>query len=168
MKFNRGASRNAAAQAAGEWDCALFVDADVLIERRNIWRALDAAYLEDRVVFPHDRYHALSAMGRAERMTTAPTNGGALAISRVAWERVGGYDPRFTGWGHEDAAFYLATSTLLGDPIRLPGVMSEINHPKTGRARPEADAALYRRYKAARGDQVAMLSIVREASRLPA
>jgi hypothetical protein len=159
--FNRGASRNAAA-AGRAWDVALFADADVLLSPKNIHAALDAAYLEDVVVFPHDRYHALSRSGRVQRASTAPTNGGALAISRTAWGLVQGFDARFKGWGWEDFAFKMATETILGDPIRIPGPMSELFHQKTGRGRPDTDRALGQRYRRAVGDREAMLAIVNE------
>lgn len=163
-RFHRGASRNAAARAAGRWDVALIADADVLLFRENIREAMRQAYAFDRVVFPHDRYQSLRRDGRPFQTSTAPTNGGALAISRDAWERVQGYDERFAGWGYEDAAFRLATETLLGSPIRLPGFMRELFHEKTGRGRSEAERELYERYKRAHrnGDERAMKALVDE------
>lgn len=166
-KFNRGASRNTASRRAdaagfGRWDVALFADADVLLERANIRRALDDALRHNVIAFPHDRYHALGKDGRLLQQSTAPTNGGALAISRTAWDLVQGYDERFAGWGYEDAAFRLATETLLGDPIRIPGPMKELHHAKTGRARSDDERRLYERYKSARGDWMTMKALVDE------
>jgi len=148
-RFHRGASRNAAARDAGNWDVALIADADVMLFRENIKEALKQALVYDRVVFPHDRYQSLRRDGRPYQTSTAPTNGGALAISRDAWELVQGYDERFAGWGYEDAALRTATETLLGMPIRLPGFMRELFHEKTGRGRSESERALYERYKRA-------------------
>lgn len=164
QRFHRAASRNAAAKNAGDWDVALFSDADVLLDPRNVPAALDAAYLLDVVVFPHDRYHRLDPRERVHLASTAPTNGGALALSREAWEYVGGYDERFAGWGYEDAAFRLATETLLGQPERIAGYMRELFHVKTGRGRSEAERVLYQRYKHAHAadDIEAMLALVRE------
>jgi len=148
-RFHRGASRNAAARDAGDWDVALFADADVLLDPRNIKEALRQAAIFDRVVFPHDRYQSLRRDGRPYQTSTSPTNGGALAINRASWELVQGYDERFAGWGYEDAALRTATETLLGMPIRLPGFMRELFHEKTGRGRSEEERALYERYKRA-------------------
>jgi hypothetical protein len=160
-KFHRAASRNAAARDAGRWDVALFADADVMLFRENIKEALRLAYQFDRVVFPHDRYQSLRKDGRPFQTSTAPTNGGALAISRAAWERVQGYDERFAGWGYEDAALRLSTETLLGAPVRLPGYMREVFHVKT-RNRSDEERALYERYKRAVGNEDAMLALVNE------
>ncbi len=161
--FHRGASRNAAARLAGDWSAALFVDADVLLSSRSIlYLALEKAEMLDVVVFPHDRYQSLDKDGRPRLTSTGPTNGGALAISREAWERVNGYDERFAGWGYEDAAFSLATQTLLGPPIRLPGYMREINHKKTLRLRVGAERVLFEEYKRAKGNRDAMFRLVRE------
>lgn len=162
--FHRGASRNAAARDAGDWDVALFVDSDVILDPRNIREALRQAAAFNRVVFPHDRYQSLRRDGKPFQTSTAPTNGGALAISREAWEKVQGYDERFAGWGYEDAALRCATETLLGMPIRLPGYMREIFHVKTGRSRSEEEKALFERYKRAwlAGDALTMKTLVNE------
>lgn len=37
-----------------------------------------------------------------------------IVVTRDGFERVGGMDPRFRGWGQEDVAFGLACGTLLG------------------------------------------------------
>ena len=163
-RFHRGASRNDAARVAGRWDVALIADADVLLSVGNIREALQKAQSSGRVVFPHDRYQSLRRDGRPFQTSTAPTNGGALAIARDAWERVQGYDERFAGWGYEDAALRYSTETLLGDPIRLAGYMRELFHEKTGRGRSEEERALFERYKRAwKNDDVqSMLALVRE------
>lgn len=163
-RFHRGASRNAAAYNAGDWDVALITDADVLVPLANIREALAQAYAYDHVVFPHDRYQSTRKDGRPFQTSTGPTNGGSLAISRDAWERVQGYDTRFSGWGYEDAAFRLATETLLGGPIRIPGIMKEQYHEKTGRGRSEEERALYEKYKRAHRnhDESMMLALVNE------
>lgn len=162
--FHRGASRNAAAYAAGDWDVAMFVDADVRLPERNIMQALDTASRHLRVVFPHDRYRALDRHDRTFRESTAPTNGGAFAISRTAWDLVQGFDERFAGWGFEDAAFRCATETILGAPVRLVGTMSELHHVKTGRGKSDTERTLFERYKRLwrEGDRDAMLALVNE------
>ena len=163
-RFHRAASRNAAAYAAGDWDVAIFADADVLLDPANLREAVRQADIYDRVVLPHDRYQSLRKDGRPLQTSTAPTNGGALVLSRQAWSRVQGYDERFAGWGYEDAAFRCATETLLGGPIRLPGYMRELYHEKTGRGRSESERALYERYKRAwkNDDMGAMQALVDE------
>ena len=128
-KFHRAASRNAAAVAAGDWDVALFADADVRLVERNIRDALDKAPVYKRLVFPHDRYKSLDRNDRTKQESTAPTNGGAFAISREAGELVQGYDERFAGWGSEDAALRCATVEFRRPPtcVRLSAHQRAVN-----------------------------------------
>lgn len=46
---------------------------------------------------------------------------GLVVVSRAAFERVHGFDERFTGWGCEDEAFASSLSALWGPPLRLAG-----------------------------------------------
>ena len=52
-----------------------------------------------------------------------------IAIRRDAWERVGGFDERFVGWGFEDIAFQAATGGLVGWD-RVEGDVLNLWHPR--------------------------------------
>lgn len=80
--------------------------------------------------------------------------GGVSAVTREAFEAVGGYDPRFVGWGHEDRAFRHSLQVLCGPTASVPGRMVMLRHP--GRAHRPQDSyykrqdqnwALFREYE---------------------
>lgn len=54
---------------------------------------------------------------------------GLLVIPRATFEVVGGFDERFTGWGHDDIAFGVAVDTLYRPHIRGPYSALHLWHP---------------------------------------
>jgi GT2 family glycosyltransferase len=57
---------------------------------------------------------------------------GCFITPRDVWDRVGGYDERFTGWSHEDAAFLLAAGVI----DRLSGPMYHFWHRSSAYSHP--------------------------------
>lgn len=58
-------------------------------------------------------------------------------VPRQAFEIVGGWDPRFRGWGGEDYAAMAATDTLYSPHKTLPDQILHLWHPVTGFQNPE-------------------------------
>lgn len=86
--FNLAKARNlGAARATAPW--LLFTDADVEVTA-PLLPLLQAAMAEDRVLLPDPR---------------PPILFGTVAVARADFERVGGYDEIFEGWGSEDEDF---------------------------------------------------------------
>lgn len=82
-----------------------------------------------------------------------PIGGGITVLSAEAFERVGGIDERFEGWGGEDVAFGWMLETLVGPHTRLAGNLVHLWHPHpapTLRGSPESEA-LVAQYAEARG-----------------
>ena len=52
-----------------------------------------------------------------------------IAVSRQAWETIGGFDERFAGWGFEDLAFQAASGGLVGWD-RIEGDVLNFHHPR--------------------------------------
>lgn len=104
----------------------------------------------------------------AERPYVGMRGGGLFAISRGAWVDVGGFDLRFSGWGGEDTAFGRAADTLLGDAVRLPGVLWHLWHPPQPRISrtvgSQPSHVLVSRYRAAHGDRRRMRRLIDERS----
>lgn len=128
--FNRGQARNRAAQ--GDWDVAVFADACILPVVQNVHRAIDAAY-RVRLVHAHSRVIRLTREGSRRIMagevtlghdvarTTGPrTPGGVFAIGRGLYEKVGGWDEGFEGWGGEDSAFVMRAGRF-GSRLNIAG-----------------------------------------------
>ena len=75
--------------------------------------------------------------GSSMSSDTDPTMGhwyGAMIqiMSREAFETVGGWDPRFRGWGGEDHAAMRAMDTLYAPHKTLPGQVLHVWHPMLG------------------------------------
>lgn len=75
-----------------------------------------------------------------------------VVVTRELWEEVGGFDPRFCGWGQEDVAFAQACRVLNGEPLRVPGNVVHLYHSHSrerNRGLPEwqANQALGKRYR---------------------
>lgn len=149
--WSRAGACNRASEAAGVWDVAVIADADTIPERMAVATAVQLAWVRRGGIRPHDHLYALNpaqtrmAIRRgvdkvrlSPRQRTMP-GGGLLVISRPAWERVGGFDESFVGWGHEDSA--MSTNLLVNAHWdRIPGEAWHLYHPRDRKDTPERQA----------------------------
>lgn len=133
--FNRSMAINRAAAAAGDWDVALVIDADVFIRESQVKEALRLAAETGKVTWAHLRWRGLDAewtrRSVADRTDFGPeidrvdmdilverTNpiswSCCIAIPRPVFDDLGGFDERFRGWGYEDMAFQSVIVGLYG------------------------------------------------------
>jgi hypothetical protein len=166
-RFNASAARNRAASAAGEWDVAVFVDADtVVFDFDLIRKAVDLAAKTNQFVRPYSDYLMVDE-GTSDAVMANPkrpsrgyrrlgeiAHGGVHVVSRSLWNKVGGYDERFSGWGSEDTAFERACVVLAGYK-RINGQVYHLWHPPSADRNPsdpgfQANVALRHRYEIAR------------------
>lgn len=86
-----------------------------------------------------------------------------FAITHVLFNRVGGFDERFVGCGHQDGAFLNCCSTLAGKD-RVFGVAFHLRHepPDRSHSHMHDNAELAVRYRQADGDKKAMLALMAE------
>lgn len=177
--MNRAAARNRAAEQAGDWDVAIFLDADTVPDFYPVRVAVERAAETGKLVCPQNIFRSLSRQGTRDvlagkcALEDAPKRwdypnpkSSCIVIGRDLWEATGGYDERFEGWGAEDAAFYAACQAL-GGVERLEGVCRHCWHPRSpekneGLPEYKANFALLDRYKAARHDAEAMRTILSE------
>jgi predicted glycosyltransferase involved in capsule biosynthesis len=146
--FNRGDSRNAAAQAAGDWSRALIADADCLAELDVEREAFNLASQSGKLILPHHNFFDLTKKG-TEKFMQNPTRyrdhpfqfhklspvrwaeplapSGALVLTHEAYDAIGGYDPGFRGWGYEDTALLFDADRTVGHE-RLPGLLVHLYH----------------------------------------
>lgn len=84
----------------------------------------------------------------ADADAVAPFAIGVIAVRRDAWERVGGLDERFVGWGGEDIAIREALRALYGD-WSLRGRVWSTPHVAASRVHAEDNMAIVGEYRAA-------------------
>lgn len=120
--FNRSAAINLAARKAdelvGRWDVALIIDADIIANPEAVRAIIEIAHNENRMAVSHNRRVMLSQPmterildgyrgsweARGQRVWTDSCSC-CIAVSRTLWDRVGGFDEGYVGWGYEDSAF---------------------------------------------------------------
>lgn len=180
--FNRSAAVNAAAQAAtaaGPWDVALIIDADVICNPERVREAIAQAATEgNRLVLPFSRRHNLNPIGTRRIMegdrgswtrfiarTYTEMCSSCVAIPRPLWDAVGGFDERFSGWGFEDNAFAAACETMGGAGLTtIEGELWHLFHPTAPEGKPgtpsfRANRARADAYQAALGDKAAIAAL---------
>lgn len=171
--FNRAAAINRAAEAAGEWDVALIIDADVIGAPDSIEAAVDLAWRSDRLVIAHDERVMLNQRGTdrvlagfsgswrersmVERVWLDSVSC-VVAVSRSLWEMAGPFDELFIGWGREDTAFRIACEVETGPVVKVCGETFHLWHPpapEVKQAHPlrKANEARHQAYVTARGDR---------------
>lgn len=187
-EWNRAAAINAAAAAAGDWDVAIIADADTVDDHAALDKAIAQAHADGSAVVPFDTKFKLNREativsdrgslnfdrrrdvdGRDPTRPKGPAaakRGGTIVVSREAWDAVGGFDPGFIDWGHEDQAFRAAIGTL------APGGLDEISatsyhfwHPLAVRDRrgTPAGRARFAEYAEADGHPGQMAALLRRA-----
>ena len=175
--FNLSACRNIAiASIDDENEVVVINDADTVPELAPLRQAIADAATSNLVHLPYDRYHWLGREGTAQFLGgTEPADcayelvigarSGVYVTTPKTWWSHGGQDERFRGWGFEDAAWYVAHETLLGEaPRRHAGAVYALHHETQLREGPQYDlnAALMDRYTASATSREAMAQLVFE------
>ncbi len=175
--FNLSACRNIAiASVEDENEVVIINDADTVPELEPLLAAIEAAATSNLVHLPYDRYHWLGREGTAQFLAGAEpadcayelvigARSGVYVTTPKTWWSHGGQDERFRGWGFEDAAWYVAHETLLGEaPRRHAGAVYALHHETQLREGPQYDlnAALMDRYTASSVSREAMAQLVFE------
>lgn len=125
-------------------DVILINDADTLCPPENVRKAVGLAAASPGLVRAYTRYRRISRAATAkvttykEALAALDTDvewqqdpayaHGCAVTRRACWEKVGGYDPRFEGWGYEDCAAELIFNSLWPDR-RVTGDLFHLWHP---------------------------------------
>jgi len=166
--FNRSKALNQAADRA--WQYAIIADSDTWVPAANLHRALLTAKISQRLTAAFDSVVEISQLctrdivaGRLSledsfatdcvRRRDMETQSSMLVVPRTLWDKVGGFDENFEGWGGEDSAFWKACTLHAGQPHRVAGNAYHLWHPPANgkRTGPEyaKNLALWRRYESA-------------------
>jgi hypothetical protein len=191
--FNRSAAINEAARLAGDWDVAVIIDSDVIIHPDNVREAVQRAHDEQQMAVAFTVRYNLNMSGtqlvKAETLypeairigdrkdnrrrfvarTYHDQHSAVIAVPRPLYDRIGGFDEGFSGWGLEDTAFAIACETAAGKPLlRVEGEAWHLHHEaaaeKHGSPPHARNVARCGRYRAAQsvGDLATMQTLVRE------
>lgn len=149
--FNRSAALNRAAELAGDWSVAVLIDADVLVNPDAVTSAIAVATETGAMVVAFtDRWHigpvatnrilaGWSGNWRPHsRRIVVESVSSAVVVRRDLWERVGGFDEAFVGWGWEDVAFRVACEAVSARPIvRIGATLWHLHHQVSGGNNPD-------------------------------
>lgn len=176
--FNLAQCRNLGVAECRDEDVVVIGDADTIPERDSLLAAIDHARRAAFVHLPYDEYRWLGEIGTAQFRAGAALEdcefelvrgacSGVYVTTPSTWIAHGGQDELFRGWGFEDAAWYLAHQTLLGEtPRREPGRVYALHHTAEVREGPQydANAARMERYREAASNPDAMRQLVGESA----
>jgi hypothetical protein len=173
--FNLAAIRNEAVRTFASRDVIVIHDADLLAPPDALHTAIQEA-AHGGIHFPFDRVDHLTEEATQTILTgenpdadtyfhtTKGSVGGVLVTSPATWEKSGGNDERFQGWGFEDAAFAMAARHFTTF-THHPGTARHLAHPHAGDPASrdyQNSRALCRRYKQAARSREDMTAIIRE------
>jgi hypothetical protein len=181
QSFDVTRGRNAAVAVATavepDWDVALMTDADAFLgDHEQARQALETALEAGTYVVAHNELRYIQP-GDSERVTLGMpldlvtnfevkrTWETVFAFTRVLWEEIGGFDPRFRGFGHQVEAFFHAATTLAGDGYSIAGPCWHLWHPYSAdQPNPHLveNRRLVDRYWSASGDEPAMRALLAE------
>lgn len=179
--FNRSAALNDAASRAGDWDVAILLDSDVLVDLNRVRQAVTLAEQTGRVVHPFREWRGLKPQMTEKVLSgyrgdwsrngihqTYRTNISAcVVVPRAVWGATGGFDERFQGWGWEDSAWMWAVKALTGGHLRIKGELWHLWHKPSPEKEPGSpllaqNKELAMRYWNAVCDPDEMLSVLSE------
>lgn len=156
-------------------DILIINDADTLCPPENVRKAVELAAASSGLVRAYTRYRRLSQAATErcgtykEALVSADADvewqqepafaHGCAVTQRACWETVGGYDPRFEGWGYEDCAAELIFASLWDDR-RIQGDLFHLWHPGGWNVEDEhRNSKLYHeRYERLRGSPESLLA----------
>ncbi|HEY9370054.1 hypothetical protein [Streptomyces sp.] len=158
-------------------DVVVLGDADTLPEREPLLAAIVSAPVNGKVNLPYDSYRSLRGRGTREYRSGKPLRecdhlevagacSGVYVTTPATWWAHGGQDELFLGWGAEDAAWWVAHTTLLGaEPVRHEGAVFALGHESAVKEGPQytANFARCHRFHQAQGDREAVWALIEEA-----
>lgn len=182
--FNRSAALNLAVRLAPpDWQVAIVIDSDVIIDPARVREAIRLGHEQGKVVYPHDIRKDLHARGTEAVMAGYARSwerfvhkrypdmvSSVVIVPRRLWDEIGGFDETFRGWGYEDTAFDAAARTFGDGTLRLRGEVWHLWHPTAREGKPGSpewrlNSTRGARYRAAAGDREAIRAL--QAERVP-
>lgn len=162
LPFSRATAINraAAAEEAKDAEVLVIADADIIPDLRpleeaigraqeiphfglhvpyNCVRHLSKHFTETCIYSESDFFRRKFTEFAFHTTHTSTSFGGVNVVSRQSFERVGGFDERFVGWGGEDDAFKHSLEVAVGKTHVIPGCITHLWHPTTSRETDQRD-----------------------------
>ena len=150
--FSRAVAINNAYKKSSR-NILVIADADVFLDIKLI-KFATVALAESPWIIPYDNINYLTLEGTIALLKEAPaTNiennispkniykysgykifGGLCILKKECFERVGGFDEAFVGWGCEDDAFQRKMDALCGKHLRFHSDLWHLYHPSASRS----------------------------------
>ena len=179
--FSLSGSRNSGVRQAQDMGMDIIVinDADTFPEKDALMEAIFDCLNDGLVHLPYNQYKSLQIDGSKQFFRGLPLSqcdyfevpgacSGVYVCTPETWWSHYGQDERFRGWGFEDAAWWSAHKTILGqEPVRHEGSVYALTHKSEVKEGPqyEANAALCYKYIQAESDKNLMISIASQGLR---
>jgi hypothetical protein len=127
---------------------------DLLVRRREGFEVINFKrfifYLDIKTSADLTAKGTVPLQATPESILQNATGGGSLAVTREAYDRIGGHDETFVGWGGEDVDFWDRAQTLRNYPFaHLPFI--HLWHPPQAGKTPAKDAAGMQRLRQIEG-----------------
>lgn len=149
--FSLSAARNAGVQKAKDSNKSIVVicDADTVVESETILKSIELARISKNVILPYtlckpltirstNLYYEGHDISKLKYIGTYDwSTGGVYVTSVSSWEHLGGQDERFTNWGCEDTAFYIASQKMNRPLQRVDGTIYPLWHQSYAREEDE-------------------------------
>lgn len=163
---------------ASSAEVVIVADADVWVD--DLARAVESVERGSAWAVPHWQVRRLTEKATDDLIGGAdllgletceppyhPTFGGGIVVARRDVLLDCPLDPRFVGWGQEDAAWGVALHALAGPAWAGRGLLTHLWHPPQPRATRKVGSVegrqLFRRYVAARKNPAHMRALIEEA-----
>lgn len=172
--FNLSAARNLGVRQHSDYDVVILNDADTIPDLATLQEAIEQCQETGLVHLPYNEYRSLRLTGTQEYLGGKPVDecdhlvvdgacSGVYVTTPDTWWSHNGQDESFRGWGFEDAAWWVAHTTLLGqEPQRHVGRVYAFHHESSLKEGDQysANAARCYEYLQAEGDVEAMRRLV--------
>lgn len=154
-RWSMAAARNDAARQAGDWDVAVFVDADTFVHPDALEKAVYMAATQNKLIVAGDMRMTLDKPSSDEIMDPqgwwfprpdgrhsksncedntcyGEPSSGVVAIRRSLYDAIGGYPEFMAGWGFEDLVFMTCAHVYGDGEAWVPNsMMLHLWHPRS-------------------------------------
>ena len=139
--FNLSASRNLGAKKVLDYDVVIHNDADTVPYKESLLMGIVQTYNSGYFCNPYDHYKSFDIeetkkilnnsipIEYAEYVKIGGACSGIVITTPKTWNKIGGFDENFKGWGYEDAAIAAAHSVLMDHEfLSIPGPAYSLGH----------------------------------------